>query len=163
VTDLIDIDVRLLVLRYGRTKVLQALAHQGEQTFEDLERQLQQIAQKPKPKRAQPAIMDLVASQAQERPEIAEPLRAIAVRFENRTFLPQLRDVQRFLDRSGVTHGKLKSRAAAAPLLIRALTTLPPDDLARLIAPDQAGNDSDYALLARAIMGTSKSPNTTEK
>jgi hypothetical protein len=44
--------------------------------------------------------MDLVGVAAQERPEIAEPLRALAVGYENRTFLPQLRDVQRFLDRT---------------------------------------------------------------
>ncbi len=88
---------------------------------------MQAIGQKPKPKRAQPTLPDLVAAQAAEHPEIAEPLRALFVGFENRTFLPQLCDVQRFLDRVGVAPGKLKSRTAAAPLLIRALGKLRPD------------------------------------
>jgi len=160
VNELLDIDVRLLLVRYGRTKVLQALARLSEQTVEDLERQLQTIQHRPKPKRAPPSVMDLVRAAAQERPEIAEPLRALAVGFENRTFLPQLRDLQRFLDRTGVSHGKLKSRAAAAPTVIRTLAKLPPDSLAQLLV-DKTSTDSDYALLARAIMGA-KPPNKTE-
>jgi hypothetical protein len=152
--ELLDLDVRLLLLRHGRAKVLQALAVLGEQTVEELELQMQALGQKTKAKkRAQPVLMDLVAEQAGLRPEISEPLRALAVAFENRTFLPQLRDVQRFLDRIGAPHGKFKSRAAAAPSVVRALAKLGPDDLAHLTA-DKPGPDSDYSLLARAIMGT---------
>jgi hypothetical protein len=160
VKELLEIDVRLLLVRYGRTKVLQVLARLTEQTIEDLERHLQTIQHKPKPKRAPPSIMDLVEATAQERPEIAEPLRALAVGFENRTFLPQLRDVQRFLDGTGASHGKLKSRAAATPIVIRTLAKLPPDSLAQLLR-DKTSTDSDYALLARAIMGA-RPPSTTE-
>jgi phosphoglycolate phosphatase-like HAD superfamily hydrolase len=152
--DLLDLDVRLLILRHGRAKVLQALAVLGEQTVEELERQMQALGQRTKPKkRAQPELMDLVAEQAGLRPEIGAPLRALAVAFENRTFLPQLRDVQRFLDRIGAPHGKLKSRTAAAPALIRALARLGAEELARL-TDDKPGSDSEYSLLARAIMGT---------
>jgi hypothetical protein len=150
---LIDIDVRFLLMRYGRDKVLQALARLGEQTVEDLERQLQSIKHKSaKPKRVPPSAKELAEAAARERPEINEPLRALAVGFENRTFLPQLRGVQRFLDRTGVSHGKFKSRAAATPTVIRTLAKLPPDSLAQLLV-DKTSADSDYALLARAIMG----------
>jgi hypothetical protein len=152
--DLLDIDVRLLVLRYGRNKVLQVLARLGEQTVEELERQMQTIGEKTKPKRAQPVLMDLVAAQADQHPEIAGPLRSLAVGFENRTFLPQLRDVQRFLDRIGAPHGKLKSRTAAAPAVIRALASLKPEEIERLTADNKSGENSEYSLLAHAIMGT---------
>jgi len=154
---LLEIEVRLLVLRHGRPKVLQALARLSEQTIEDLENQLRAAEQKSKAKRSKPSITDFLASECQEHPEIAESLRALAVGFENRTFLPQLRDVQRFLDRIGVSSGKLKSRASAAPLLIRLLAKLPPEDLARMVASDRSVSESDYSLLARAIM---KSPAT---
>jgi hypothetical protein len=162
--DLLDIDAQLLVLRYGRIKVLQALARIGDQSVEELQLQLRTISERPKPKRAEPSTMDLVAAQTQENPAIAAPLRTLAVRFENRTFLPQLRDVQRFLDRAGIAHSKLKSRTTAAPLLIGALAKLPPDDLVRLAASERSGGDSDYSLLARAIMGTPtpKRPDDTE-
>ena len=104
--------------------------------------------------------MDLVGAAPQEHPEIAEPLRALAVAFENRTFLPQLRDVHRFLDRIGVWHGELKSRAAATRIVIRTLAKLPPSHLAQLLL-DKTSTDIDYALLASTIMGT-KPPNTKE-
>jgi hypothetical protein len=152
--DLIDLDVRLLILRHGKAKVLEALAALGEQTVEEIDRQMQALGQKTKTKkRAQPELMDLVAEQAGLHPEISEPLRALAVAFENRSFLPQLRDVQRFLDRIGAPHGKLKSRTAATATVIRALAKLGPEELARLSA-DKSGSDSEYSLLARAIMGT---------
>lgn len=152
--DLLEIDVRLLVLRYGRTRVLEVLARTGNLSLDDLERRLQALAERAKPKRAKRSLMDLVATELEQHPAISDPLRRLAVAFENRTFLPQLRDVIRFLDRNGVTHGKLKSRAAAAPVLVRFLARLPADELARLGVPDKATSDSDYALLARAIMGT---------
>ena len=151
-SDLLEIDVRLLLVRYGRTKVLHALARLGEQTIDEVERQLQAIQAAPRPKQALPSITELVAAAAQERREIAEPLRALAVAFENRTFLPQLRDVQRFLQRSGVSHGKLKSRAAAASVVVRTLANLAPEVLEQLLT-DRSSADSGYALLARAIMG----------
>ncbi len=154
--DLLDIDIRLLLLRYGRPAVLQALARQGDQTVEALEQQLQTLADRKasKAKRAKPSLLDLVAAQASDRPDIAEHLRRLALGFEHRTFLPQLRDVQRFLDRAGTAHGKLKSRAVAAPLIIKTLARLSADELARLTAAEATGKESDYTVLARAIMGT---------
>ena len=156
---LLDIDVQLLILRYGRPKVLQALARLGKQTVEDLEHQLRAAAQKPKAKRPNPPATDLLASVCQERPEITEFLRELAVRFDNRTVLPHLRDVQRFLDRIDPPPRKLKSRAAAAPLLMRALAKLTPEELSRLFFTDESADESDYSLLVRAIM---KSPATNQ-
>jgi hypothetical protein len=153
---LLEIDVRLLVLRYGRTKVLRTLARLGEQTLEDLENQLLAAEAKPQAKRPRPSARDVLASECHEHPDIAEPLRFLAVAFENRTFLPHLRDVRRFLDRMGSSSGKLKSRVAAAPTVIRTLAKLQPEDLARLAVSDQVPGESDYSLLARAIMGSSR-------
>ena len=155
--DLLDIDIKVLLLRYGRKNVLQALARTTEQTLDEVQKQLQILAERntTKAKRAKPSILDMVTAHAQTRPDIAEPLRTAALAFENRTFLPQLRDVQRFLERNGTTHGKLKSRAATAPLVLRTLASLPPDELFRLTTAEMGSKDSDYAILARAIMGTS--------
>lgn len=151
-SDFLEIDVRVLLARYGRAKVLQVLARLNEQTVEELERQLETIQAKPRPKRTLHTIADLVGPAARERPEIAEFLRALAVGFENRTFLPQLRDVQRFLQRAGALRGKLKSRAAAVPIVARTLSGLPKETLEQLLA-DKSSSGSDYELLARAIMG----------
>ena len=97
--------------------------------------------------------MELVASECSKRPDIAEPLRALALRFENRTFLPHMRDLRRFLDPDGSSSRKLRSRSAAAPELIRALAKLTREELLRLSAEDKSAGEDDYAILARAIMG----------
>ncbi len=151
---LLDIDVQLLILRYGRPKVLQALARLGDQTVEDLEHQLRAAEQEPKAKRQKLHAIDLIASACRERPEIAESLRALAVRFDNRTFLPHLRDVRRFLDRIGASPAKLRSRAAAAPFLMQALAKRTSEDLSRLSITDESAGESDYSLLAHAIMNS---------
>jgi hypothetical protein len=149
----LEIDVRLLLLRHGRKGVLEALARLEGRTIEDLDRELLAAEQKPKKKRQQPDIEDVVAAECQKRPEISQPLRSLAAAFERRVFLPQLRDVQRFLERLGVSSPKLKSRAAAMPILIRVLSKMGPDELNRLAVTDKPTSDSDFSLLARAIMG----------
>jgi hypothetical protein len=106
----------------------------------------------------EPPIAELIANFCQDRPEITELVTNLVGRFENRTFLPQLRDVVRFLDNTGVSHGKLKSRRHSTPTVIRALARLDTDELQRLAGPPAAVGDSDLALLAREIMAGGRSP-----
>jgi hypothetical protein len=153
---LIDIDMRLLVLRHGRQQVLAALARLVEQTPEELERHLQELSRKPAASRKKaptPPLVEVAALESRDRSEIAEPLRTLAVAFENRSFLLNLRDVQRFLDRTGASSQKLKSRLTAGPAVIRVLSKLPKEELASLAASGASTRESDYALLSRAIMG----------
>jgi len=148
----LQLELRLLILRYGRQRVLQALAQLGEQTPEEVAEQLRAAETKRKAKRPKPSVMDLVEVECREHPEIAEPLRTLAVGFQNRTFLPHLRDVQRLLERIGSARSKPRSRDAAAPVLVRALAGLAREDLLRLAAENSTPGESDYSLLARAIM-----------
>ena len=153
---LLEIDVRLLVLRYGRQRVVKVLARLGQQTPEELERELRTAEQRSNSDRVAKqtqSLTDVVDFECREHPEIAESLRSIAVRFENRTFLPHLRDVQRFLDRMGASERTAKSRAATGPALIRTLSKLKREELVMLVARDGSPRESDYSLLSRAIMG----------
>ena len=148
----LELELRLLILQYGRQKVVRALARLAEQTPEELEQQFRAAEETGKAKRPKPSLMDLVTFEGREHPEIEEPLRLLAIAFQNRTFLPHLRDVRRFLDRTDSTHGKLKSREAAAPVLFRALGKLTRDELLRLAHNNDAPGESDFSLLAREIM-----------
>lgn len=154
--ELLDIDVRVLVLRYGREKVLAALSRLVEQTPAQLEEQLNALGHKKsvgRRKAPNPSLVEVATSECRGDSEILEPLRALAVAFENRSFLPNLRDVQRFLDRAGASPQKFKSRAIAGPAVIRALSKRPKDELTSLASRDASGSESDYSLLSRAIMG----------
>jgi len=153
---ILELEIRLLLVKHGRRKVIETLAHLKSQTIEEIERELSDAEQKPKPKRSPATASDLVNSEIQKRPEISEALRRLASSFEARTFLPQLRDVQRFLERIGTPVRKPKSRAAVMPTLIRALARMEPHELDRLV-DEGAEGESDFTLLARAIMGPSRS------
>ncbi len=152
----IQLEVRLLLLKYGRKKLLHALASLSDQLPADIEKQIQAMERKTRVRPQKPTAVELADAESKQREEIAEPLRNLAIAYQNKTFLPQLRDVQRFLDRLAPP-GKLKSRDAAAPALFRALAKLPKNELILLATSDNSHEESDFSILARAIMGTPKS------
>jgi hypothetical protein len=150
----------MLTLRYGRGAVLAALARAGDQTVEDLEGQLATLeARKDKQKAKTISTASLISSGFQDRPELIPAVESAITRYENRAFLPHLRDVQRFFDRYSVNRTKLKSRKAALPSVIRALATMHSTDIHRLLHSPSPEGDSDYAILAREIMGGSSGKN----
>jgi hypothetical protein len=152
--DLLNIELRLLLLRHGRRNVLRALATITNQTPEQIETEVT-LAEKRKAsgKRKTVSTDELVGQLSREKPESADMLQTLATRYENRTFLPHLRDVQRFLDRAGYSRGRLRSRREAGRQVLRVLSQLGVEDLKRLVASPEGQGDSDYALLARQIMG----------
>ena len=154
---ILPLEISLLLLRHGRRQVLDALAAAGEKTVEEVERELVAAKERKANRKVQPKpLSEIVAEACQERPEISDSLRSLAIRFENRTFLPQLRDVEHFLERTGSLRGKLKSRRTAGTQVFAALSRLGAEDLRRLVGhPDTEGED-DYVLLAREIMDGGK-------
>ena len=154
---ILQLELRLLMLRYSRRKILEGLAALGEQTLEAIEAELTAVheatTRKKSKARPKPQLSEVITQECQGRPEIAKVVQLLATRFENRTFLPQLKDVQRFLDRFGAaSRGRLKSRSTAVGKIIHVLAQMHLDELTRLAEPAPA-NDSDYAVLARQIMG----------
>lgn len=160
---LIGLELRLLLLRHGRGAVLEALANVGDQTVEDLEREIAEVAsKKAKRKPRQTSTASLIAKVFHDRPELIPVVERLVMHYENKTVLPQLRDVQRLLTRLGATQGRLRSRSTALPRLVRALAEMDADEIERLSQPEDGSSDSDYALLAREIMGGSM-PNRAQR
>lgn len=151
--DLVRIKLRLLLLQHGRREVVQALAALGEQTVEDVEAELRKLEQK-KASRTRRVVsaVDALGDVHRDIPETDEPLRRLAIRFDNRSFLPQLRDVQLFLERFNSAKRKVKSRRDAAQQVVSALSRLTADELSQLLRLPEGEKDSDYADLARQIM-----------
>ena len=158
VTDqLLEIDVQVLLIRHGRQRVLNVLARLGEQSLAQLEQELRALAERPKVEKStksRRSLIDIAEEEARERPAIFEPLRAIAVNYENHSFLPYLRDVRRLLNRLGASDATATSRASAGPVLIRALAKVTPEELLALSMSTGSPHESDYSLLSRAIMGS---------
>jgi hypothetical protein len=155
---MLELDLRLLLLRYGRSNVIRALARLEDGTVDGVEQELRRLEAVPKRKRSRPSAQEMIAIESRSQPELAEPLRILVTSYSNGVFLPQLRDVRRFLDRVGRPPGKIKSRADAIPKLIHALANLKLEELASLVNGGAISGESDFSLLARAIMGEPPSP-----
>jgi hypothetical protein len=153
--ELLKIELRILVLRHGRRNVLEALASLGNETAEEIEREID-LAEKRKASRKSKPIsaIEIASELCRDKPESIDTLTKLANRYENRTFLPELRDVKRFLERSGVKHSKVSSRRAAARQVLTVLNQLSMEDLKRLTSAAETHGDSDFALLAKEIMGS---------
>jgi hypothetical protein len=152
---ILALELRLLILRYSRRRIIDALARLGDQTREEVESELNVALERKTRRNSKPKqrpTSDLIADACRDSPETVEPVTTLVSRFENRTFLPQLRDVVRFLDRAGISHGKLKSRRASTPRVVAALAKLNAEELRQLAAPPIPGVENDFALLAREIM-----------
>jgi hypothetical protein len=152
--DLLNIELRLLLLRYGRKTVLKALGALHDHTLEEVEAEINLIEQR-KPRRKEKAVsaVEFIAQRCRENPESADKLYELAVRYENRAFLPQLKDVQRFLNRTDSSSGRVRSRRQATRQVMAVLCHLNNEELSHLTASHAAEGDSDFALLAREIMG----------
>lgn len=151
---LLQLELRFLILRYGRGRVVAAIAQLGEQSVTDIEREIDKVvARRPRQRITPKGASELVAGACLARPDVANFLKSLALRYDNKSFLPQLREVERFLARSKVEHGKLKSRKAASPAVVRALAELPAEELKRLVTSSPSTSGSEYAMLALEIMG----------
>jgi hypothetical protein len=142
----LDYEVALLLAKYGKNALLAALAQKLKLTADELEEMLQaSLHEKPSSApRKKPSNAELIEQIAQEYPSKAQYLRALHARFENRSFLRELRDVKRFFEEHEHPVGGWKSRAESLPKLLRLLAEL---DNAELEAICQSQPDGTYSAL----------------
>jgi len=158
IDQVLNLELRVLLYRYGRRRVLESLAALGEQSLPDLEAQMSALEKRSKEKGRRPpkTAQELVAAACKDRPESEGVVLDLINRYENRLFLPQLRDVERFLNHRGIRHTRLKSRTDALPRVVQGLSQLSPAELKRLLEGTSQEGQTDFALLADQIMGGRK-------
>ncbi len=142
----LNYEITLLLAKYGKNAVLGTLAKKLELTPEELEIILRTpLAEKSSSRsRKKPSPIDLVTQLADEYPTKAQLLRTLHARFENRSFLPELRDVKRFFDRHARSLGVPKSRRESLPKVLKLLAEL---DAAELETLCQAQPENAYSSL----------------
>jgi len=155
--DLVNLEVRFLLARYGVRPVLDALAKVRKQTPEEVEAELDRLetTKAERKKKAEKAPERLLARLPTQSPEQASLVRELAALYEQRRFLPNLRMAEDFVAQRTGQPRKFKSRKAALPALLGVIATIPPEDL-RKVRDECAFTPAsgDYELLARAILGT---------
>lgn len=155
--DLVNLEVRFLLARYGLRPVLDALAKVRKQTPEEVEAELERLeATKAERKRkAEKTPEKPLARLDTQSSEQAGLIRELVELYEQKRFLPNLRMAEDFVAQRTGQHRKFKSRKAALPALRGAIAAIPSEDLRRV--RDECAftpSSGDYELLAAAIMGT---------
>lgn len=139
---LLEADIAMLLLRYEKSSVINALAKSLQLSEAELEEKLfdvlkNRFAHAPAKKNSDSQFSIDRLLQGREYKE--KPLRQLYAKFENKTFLPELRDVKLFLDKNKKPSVSIKSRASAKGKIFPILAELELDVLEKLASSEDVG------------------------
>ncbi len=155
----LDYDVTLLLARYGEKSVLSALSKALDLSEAELQAKLSQVKQlQPKKTGARPRVDPSVGVERlfTEHPQKAQYLRTLFSRYQRRSFLPELKDVQRFFDGKSIERKRFKSRAEASQQVFKLLATHSEQELAALCQEPEQSEYSSLGLISDEIMRRGK-------
>lgn len=161
--ELLEAEISVLLLRHGRKKLLHALAHRMQLSEEYLISEISQLlradysAAVKKKKAVSPPNFEIDSLLPRDS-EKSEIVRRVFLQYENRTFLPELRDVKRFLDRHGIRNQLLKSRTSARATIIQLLLSLDASELDRISKSSisETKSSSSLGLISDEILGRNR-------
>lgn len=149
--------VRLLLARYGREQVMEALSNAGE--VELPQRRSAAARSRPKnpparhPRRPRKSPPEVVEA-ARVRPEVRPVIERIAVAYEAREILPEPWRVKDLLRSEGLDPRRVRSRADALPKVVAVLAKKAPERLEILLSLwRKHAEQGDLAMFAEAILG----------
>ena len=153
---LLDLELRLLVARHGKAQIAKALSTiEGVDVAlidDDIKSYERKKTKKGVQRRPEKSIEEMVR-QANLRPATRDLVEKLARAYKERDFLPEFRDVRRFLESRRIFVGKFRSRSDAFPTLLRVLAQT---DLEELTALDEGRTaaGSDLGLITDQILGS---------
>ncbi len=153
--ELLTIEVRVLLMKCGYKKLIQALSEVKNDSIEKIEEDLRklELLKRNKSKPHTRSIDDIVSKIINDNPEKADQLHRLAARYENKTFLSQLRDARQFLERNSVNPQVPKSRSSAVSQVFRTLASLDISQLEEYLVTSGTGTDNALSILSDQIMG----------
>ncbi|UOK37216.1 hypothetical protein MJP36_22355 [Pseudomonas palleroniana] len=166
-TEMLDLEVSLLLLKYGKQRVLQSVARREGVPDIVIERELKLglfskvSSDKRRAAPSKPFSIDSIVTDNSEKSLI---LRDLNAKFENRRFLPEFKDVKRFYERYGGRSALLKSRAASQTGLFKMLSNFELSELKKLTVEPPAQNEfSDLGLISDEILRHGKIKTNDQK
>ena len=147
---------KLLVAEYGRKQVMAALAQVENVKFADIEREVDAVREKKSGRRRRSKTLDDLLEEAELDPQTLLLVKRIARAYENKRYLPELWRVRRFLESHGVDASKLRSRAAAFPLVVDVLGGLSVSELTEMEVGSRESAKGDLGIFAEQILGSPK-------
>ena len=153
---LLSLELRLLVARHGKAQVTKALSTIGDVDLAAVNDDIKGYERKRTPKgtrRGRRKSIEEMMREANPRPAARGLVEKLARAYDERDFLPELRDVRRFLESRGVSVSTLRSRSDALPTVLRVLAQ---QDLDELTALDKGrgGGGSDLGVITDQILGS---------
>ena len=151
---ILDIEIQLLIIKYGYNKVYEALTAKRDISINSIEQQLNQL-EKPSQKKSKSkplTVEKITAKFITESPHISTQLHELSLRFQNKTFLPQLKDVRRFIEKKLNKPVVLKDRITSTKQLFELLREMPKHELEELLESTNT-DQTDFALLSSQIIG----------
>jgi len=151
--DFLEIELRLLIQKYGYNSILRTLAFIKESSLEQIETLLFRIEQRGNRSKTKKQKSDIeVAEETIKDSANYEVLKQLALGYHNKRFLPQLKDVKRFLSQSGIDIGNIKSRVLATKKVFELLKGFGLRELEELIPSYERNEESAFSSLAKEII-----------
>ncbi len=152
--ELLELELSLLLIKYEERKVFVSLAKLSGLTLTELEtklRKIQQVEKKRPARKSKPSsrVIDEVINQ---HPQKSDILRILYARFQNKTFLSQLRDIKRLFNRHSLEAERVKSRSSAASKVFKLLASLDVHELEELAQEQDKSNYSSLGIISDEIM-----------
>ena len=154
---LLGLELRLLIARHGKARVSEVLSSIEDVDLPALDSDVKTYEEgRPRRRTARPrprkSVDEMIREANPENPDAERLVRKLALAYEDKRFLPGLREVKRFLESRRISAEKFRSRADALPAVIRVLARADPDELAALDERNDA-RGGDLGIIARQILG----------
>ena len=154
--DLLGLELRLLIARHGKARINEALSSMEDVSLATLDADVKAYEGKTRRSRARPrsrkSIDDLIQEANPESPDAERYIRKLALAYEDKQFLPEFREVKRFLESRRTSAVKFRSRADALPAVIQVLAQTELDELATL-DERRRSRGGDLGIIANQILG----------
>lgn len=153
--EILSLEVRVLMVKYGYRKLIHAISEIKNDSIDKIEEDMRklELLKRKKSKLPGRSIDDIVNTIINNNLEKADQLRRLAASYENRTFLPQLKDARQFLERNSANPRIPKSRLSAVSPVFRTLASLDISQLEEYLVTPGIGTDNALSLISDQIMG----------
>ncbi len=153
---LLDLELRLLIARHGKTRISEALSAIGEvdvalidsgiKAYEDRARRNRQR------RRPTKTMAEMIRDAHPKDFEAQRLIEKLGYAYESKEFLPELREVRRFLESRVGSTAAFRSRADALPAVLRALALCELDEL-QTLHDKRRTHGSDLGIITDQILG----------
>ena len=152
---LLGLELRLLIARHGKARVSEVLSSIEDVDFAALDSDVKAYEEgntKRRKTRPRKSIDEMIQEASPENDDAERLIQKLALAYEDRRFLPGLRDVKHFLESRRTSAEKFRSRADALPAVIRVLAKADHGELAELDERNEA-RGGDLGIIASQILG----------